>query len=188
MHASVLSHVQLFCNPMDFSTPGSSVHGILQARILEWVASYFSRGSSPPRDWTHVSCSVRQILYHLSHLGSPIPYVSIIKKQDYYQTLLFLLGDVWPVKRKLSLSPNSLCSQGRHLLNPQTDTSCRSLGRQTPVCLWHLLTWTFTPSKLGEKHFCTAFPSVWFSLCNSGQVFTKQILNRIQISKQRSCG
>ena len=41
MHASVLSHVQLFCNPMDFSTPGSSVHGILQARILEWVAIRF---------------------------------------------------------------------------------------------------------------------------------------------------
>ena len=85
--------------------------------------------------------------------GKPHTYVSIIKKQDYYQTLLFLLGDGWPVKRKLSLSPNSLCSQGRHLLNPQTDTPCRTLGRQTPVCLWHLLTWTFTASKLGERHF-----------------------------------
>ena len=43
------------CNPMDFSLPGSSVHGILQARILEWVAIAFSRGSSQPRDWTPVS-------------------------------------------------------------------------------------------------------------------------------------
>ena len=40
------------CNPMDYSPPGSSVHGILQARILEWVAIPFSRGSSPPRDRT----------------------------------------------------------------------------------------------------------------------------------------
>ena len=40
---------------MDCSTPGSSVHGILQARILEWVAMSFSRGSSQPRDWTFVS-------------------------------------------------------------------------------------------------------------------------------------
>ena len=44
------------CNLMDCSPPGSSVHGILQARILEWVAISFSRGSSQPRDGTWVSC------------------------------------------------------------------------------------------------------------------------------------
>ena len=44
------------CNPMDCSLPGSSVHGLLKARILEWVASPFSKGSSWPRDWTQVSC------------------------------------------------------------------------------------------------------------------------------------
>ena len=38
------------CDPMDCDPPGSSVHGILQARILEWVAISFSRGSSPPKD------------------------------------------------------------------------------------------------------------------------------------------
>ena len=38
------------CDPMDCSPPGSSVHGILQAKILEWVAISFSRASSPPRD------------------------------------------------------------------------------------------------------------------------------------------
>ena len=38
------------CNPMDCSLPGSSLHGILQARVLEWVAIAFSRGSSRPRD------------------------------------------------------------------------------------------------------------------------------------------
>ena len=43
------------CNPMDCSPPGSPVHGILQARILEWVAISFSRGSSQPRDRTPVS-------------------------------------------------------------------------------------------------------------------------------------
>ena len=43
------------CNPMDFSPPGSSVHGILQARVLECVGIYFSRSSSRPRDWTQVS-------------------------------------------------------------------------------------------------------------------------------------
>ena len=43
------------CNPMDYNQPGSSVHGILQARMLEWVAIPFSRGSSPPRKRTWVS-------------------------------------------------------------------------------------------------------------------------------------
>ena len=43
------------CDPMDYSLPGSSVHGILQARILEWVAISFSRGSSQPRDRTQGS-------------------------------------------------------------------------------------------------------------------------------------
>ena len=41
---------------MDYSPPGSSVHGISQARILEWVAISFSRGFSHPRDWAQVSC------------------------------------------------------------------------------------------------------------------------------------
>ena len=43
------------CDPMDCSLPGFSVHGILQARIVEWVTISFSRGSSQPRDQTRVS-------------------------------------------------------------------------------------------------------------------------------------
>ena len=50
------------CDPMDCSPPDFSVHGILQARILEWVAIPFSRGSSGPRDWTRLLLC-RQILY-----------------------------------------------------------------------------------------------------------------------------
>ena len=56
--ACMLSWLQLcptLCNPMDCSPPGSSVHGILQARILEWIAMPSSRASSQPRDWTWVS-------------------------------------------------------------------------------------------------------------------------------------
>ena len=52
--ASVL--LLTLCHPMDCSLPGSSVNGILQARILEWVAISFSRGSSWYRDWIPVSC------------------------------------------------------------------------------------------------------------------------------------
>ena len=62
------------CDPVGCSPPGSSVHGIFQARILEWAAISISRGSSRPRDGTRVSCVCcvgRQILYHCTTLGSP---------------------------------------------------------------------------------------------------------------------
>ena len=61
------SHLCLIlCDRMDCSPSGSSVHGILQAKILEWVAISSSRGSSQPGDQTqvYVSCIGRQILYH----------------------------------------------------------------------------------------------------------------------------
>ena len=51
-----LSRVQLFSDLMDYSPPGSSVHGTFKARILEWVAISFFRGSSQPRDGTRASC------------------------------------------------------------------------------------------------------------------------------------
>ena len=54
------------CNPMDYA-----VHGILQARILEWVAFPFSSGSSRPRDRTRGLLHFRWILYQLSYQGSP---------------------------------------------------------------------------------------------------------------------
>ena len=54
-----LSRVRLFCDPMDYSLPDSSVHGISQARILEWVAFSFSRQSSYLRDRTCISCTGR---------------------------------------------------------------------------------------------------------------------------------
>ena len=69
--AKSLQSCPTLCNPMDCSPRDSSVHGILQARILEWVTMPSSRGSSQPRDRTcvsYVSCIGRQVLYHL---GSP---------------------------------------------------------------------------------------------------------------------
>ena len=67
--AQSLSRVWLW-DPMDCSLPGSSVHGIFSARILEWVAISSSRGSSWPRTEPS-ACNGRQILYHQCHLGSP---------------------------------------------------------------------------------------------------------------------
>ena len=58
------------CDPTGYSLPGSSVHGIFQAIVLEWIAISFSRGSSQPRDRTRVSRIVDRRFYHLSHQGS----------------------------------------------------------------------------------------------------------------------
>ena len=71
---------QLFCSSMNCSPPGSSVHGISQARKLEWVALSLSSGSSQPRDWTHVSCTGRRF-FTTERLGKPsfITYTRPIK-------------------------------------------------------------------------------------------------------------
>ena len=80
------------CNPMDCSPPGSSVHGISQAGILEWIAISFSRGFFRPRDRTCISCigvcvcakSHRQILYHWPPNGTVLSSFA----------LSFMLGSV----------------------------------------------------------------------------------------------
>ena len=59
---SVIQSCLTLCDPTDCSPPGSSVHGILKARILEWVAIPSSRGSSQPRDRTQVSCIADSVL------------------------------------------------------------------------------------------------------------------------------
>ena len=70
--SSVTKSCPTRCNPMNCNPPDSSVHGIFQARILQWVAIFFSRRASWPRNRTHISWIGRQILYCLSHMGSPI--------------------------------------------------------------------------------------------------------------------
>ena len=69
VHAKSLQLCPTFCDAMDCSPPGSSVYGILQARILEWVSMLSSRGSAPPGDQIHVS--------HISCTGKPVLYSSL---------------------------------------------------------------------------------------------------------------
>ena len=70
------------CNPMDCSPPGSSVHGIFQARILAWIAIFFSRGSSWPRDWTEslVSPALAGGFFTTGPLGMPPVGLSCSRK------------------------------------------------------------------------------------------------------------
>ena len=73
-YCSVAKSYLTLCDPMDCSPPGSSVHGILQARILECVAMPSSRGSSWPSERTRICCIDRQIHHQPSHQGNQINY------------------------------------------------------------------------------------------------------------------
>ena len=68
------------CNPLGYSPPGSSVHGISQARILEWIAISFSRECSQPRNQTPISCIGRLILYHWTTREAHVNCTSIEKE------------------------------------------------------------------------------------------------------------
>ena len=91
MHAKSLQLCPTLFDPIDCSLPGSSVHGILQERILEWVALPSSRGSSRPRDSTHISyvfCTGRRILYHQCHLGS-------LRNFRYHELIFFSIAYIF---------------------------------------------------------------------------------------------
>ena len=92
------------CYSVDWSLPGSSVHGILQARILEWVVIPFSRGSSWPRDWTCVSyiagdlLHCRQILYCWATMDNPIFIIKVtnfVWNSDIFITMVSSMKSVY---------------------------------------------------------------------------------------------
>ena len=102
--ACVLCSVTQLCvtlwDPMDCSPPVSFVRGILQARILEWVAISFSRGSPWPRDRTHVSCIGKQILYPCANLDrhSKLSPASIV---------LFLVTEPTPLPPRFNMTQDT---------------------------------------------------------------------------------
>ena len=100
VRAQSLQSYPTLCGPMGCSPPGSSVHRILQLRIQEWVTMPSSRGSSWPRDQSHlsyVSCIVMWVLYHYCHLGSPyhFPFASNFQR---YQYLIKVPNECWMTK------------------------------------------------------------------------------------------
>ena len=128
LSACAVAHLCLtLCDPMDCSLPGSSVHVISQARILEWVAILFSRGSFWPRDWTRfsfISCFGRWILYQWAP-GKPSFHV-----QSYYfrvwqlsllvflfyliEALILLIVDVFHLILNQSSSPREIQTLAHH--------------------------------------------------------------------------
>ena len=116
----------ILCNPMDCSRPGSSVHGILQARILEWVAISSSRGSSWHRDRTwisYVSCMGRQVFTTSATWEAPRQWQSSASETPLISTSSLASPPTW----------SFICLSVTSALNSQL------LG-STPLCLMILST------------------------------------------------
>ena len=148
------------CDLMDCRLPNSSVHGILQARIQEWVAIPFFRGCSWPRDGTLVSCIAGRFLYCLSHQGSPFidKYVQIILSIDLWDIHFLLVplhGLFFSFPKMLASELVGNCYRHRHPPNFSGLLFC-------------FLIWLFW-SKLCESCFSARLCWAWFHVfLNSG--------------------
>ena len=90
---SVIQSCLTLCDPMDCRSPDSSVRGIFQARILEWVAIPFSRGSSQPRDRTRVSCTAGR--FFPTRATREEAYLVINMSKDLFPISLWLNTEVF---------------------------------------------------------------------------------------------
>ena len=129
MKVLVTQSCPTLCDSMNCIPVDSTVHVILQARTLEWVAIPFSRGSSRPRDQTHVSCIAREILYHLSHQGRPNNEGHPIENKHLFPRLFHLSFQHNP---KAPLSPRNIQQRG-----PQQDAGLNT----------HLFPFRFNPKR-----------------------------------------
>ena len=161
------------CDPMDCGLPGSSVHGILQARILEWVAMPSSRGYSQPRHQTHishVSCMGRWVLYHCYFccccsitkswltafswtVASQAPLSSTISWS------LLKFGSIESVMRSNHLI---LCCP--LLLLPLVFSSIRVFSNESALCIRWPKYWSFSNSSSNEYLGLISFRTDWFDL------------------------
>ena len=124
----VLSHELTLCSPVGCSLPGSTVHGIFQARILGWVAISYLRGSSWSRHWTWVSCIGRWVLYqwatweaHLYHGNQQTPQSVLLNSYQHTPGYAALAPGILLVNWELELALTGL-----------------GVGRTTPI-------WARTP-------------------------------------------
>ena len=161
---------------MDFSLPGSSVHGISQARILEWVAISSSRGWSQSRDGTHVSCTGRRILYHKSP-GKP-QYMNL--HLGIRRLCIKDHGGTWhrctdfpsplPLLPPAGLTiPTQICGSALHQLHPSlqywTEIAHSGFSPKPTALLWDI------PWESKVRYSDITHVSVWKSQSFGGLVF-----------------
>ena len=120
------------CNPVDFSLPGSSVHGIFQARVLAWVAISYSRGSSRPRDQTCISC--------VSCIGRRILYHCITREDLEYYTV----------------TKKSLPSTYHHICWISSPSIYEILPQAKLFCVWKLISVTTNLKLMDQNHTITS--------------------------------
>ena len=127
---------------MDCRLPGSSVHGILQARILEWVAVSSSRRSSRPRDQTCVSCTDRWLLYYWTTRDFPHVWSIVINSITHpYVPLPGLTNIMWlfPLRSSLMLCAHLFCilPWGSHAPHPPFNMISVAAARPQVPCVGH---------------------------------------------------
>ena len=148
----------LWTHGLDSSPPGASVHGLLQARILEWVAISFFRGFSQPWDWMGLP-DCRQILYCLSHRCTfpsyPFEFRSKLKSlsSDLFWCLWPKIGDSPPITRTLFVDARTW----------RPESHLRSFS---PLDWYrHLWTWLLSWVLFSSIASFTLFSSSWIILC-----------------------
>ena len=113
------------CDPMDCSPPDSSVYGILQARILEWVAIPFSKVSSQPRNWTQVFCIAgRFFTIWATREASSIVYACVIDERSNKSAVKESKGSQSKISKQKSNCPSFLQRTVRILTHKSILANC----------------------------------------------------------------
>ena len=176
MKAIVTQSCPTLYDPVDCSPPGSSVHGILQARVLEWVATSFSRGSSQPRDQTQVSCIAGgfftaeppekppqsvQLLSHVGIFSSPgtaACQASLAITNFWSSLTLMFIESVMPSNHLILCCP--------FLLLPSIFPSIRVFSNESILCIRWPKYWSFSfsISPSNEHPGLISFRMDWLNL------------------------
>ena len=115
------------CDPMDYSQPGSSVHGILQARILEWIAISLCRESSQPRNWTWVSCTAGRFFSNwATREAQYIAMRESVHRGSLFHSFYFMFGNFQ--NKKFKKKVQYLCNLWRMLLFKKKDTGYQTVN------------------------------------------------------------
>ena len=165
----VIQSCLTLCSPMHCSLPGSSVCGILQARVLEWVAIPFSRVSIKPRDWTRVSCiagrffttwATRESESEVAQLCPTLcdPMAMGFSRQEYWSGLPFPSPEDLP---NTGLEPRSPAVQADSLLSESPEKPKATGGLK--CCCYRL-------SQIQTRKLPTAFQSIAITHVTTGKI------------------
>ena len=137
-HVHVHVHVQSLWDPMDCSPPGSSIHGILRARILEWVTIPSSKRYSWPRDWTCTSCSfwIAGRSFITEPPGKPIGYIGSQNIQSYTGEKSFSPSPTKKKKGGGQTKEEKICDKHNQL--ELKSVSEKETSNVSPFTVWNL--------------------------------------------------